>query len=97
MITLIEVFLAHSIILFVLFILVEVKQIGGKSLLAIGALVDIAYNLVWATLLFWQWPREVFFTQRVSKNKLLNGYRGKLASFICTNLLNRFLPNHCKG
>ena len=91
MINLIEVFVAHSIILFVLFILVEVKQVGGRPLLFIGALVDISYNLLWATILFWQWPHEAFFTQRVSKNKLLNGYRGKLASFICTHLLNRFL------
>ena len=86
----------HAILLFILFILVEVKKLGGKPLLLLGALVDMSFNMIWACLLFMQLPHEVFFTQRVSKNRSLLGWRGKLAQFICTNILNRFLPNHCK-
>ena len=90
------IFILHSILLFILFILVEVKKVGGKPLLAIGALVDISYNWTWAILMFLQIPRELFFSQRVNKNKSLPCFRGSLARFICTNILNRFLPNHCK-
>ena len=89
-------FIVHSILLWVLFIAVEVKHIGGKPLMFVGAIVDFTYNVIWGSLMFFQIPREVFFSQRVSKNKYLDGYRGKLARFICTHLLNRFLPNHCK-
>ena len=93
--------LFHAILLFSLFLLVEVKKLGGKPLLLIGALVDISFNLTWATLLFWQIPHETFFSQRVSNNKNLAGsklnlYRAWLASFIC-NVLNHYLPSHCKG
>ena len=86
----------HAVLLFILFILVEVKKVGGKPLMLIGALVDASFNFTWATLLFMQLPHEVFFSQRVSKNRVLLGWRGKLALFICNNILNRFLPNHCK-
>ena len=88
--------LLHAILLFILFILVEVKKIGGKPLMLIGALVDMSFNLTWASLLFLQLPHQVFFSQRVSKNQLLAGWRGKLAQLICKRILNRFLPNHCQ-
>ena len=88
--------LFHAILLFSLFLLVEVKKLGGKPLLLLGALVDISFNLTWATLLFWQFPHELMFSQRVSKNRALPCYRGRLARFIC-NILNRFLADHCKG
>ena len=86
----------HAILLFILFILVEVKKFGGKPLMLFGALVDMSFNLTWASLLFLQLPREIFFSQRVSKNQLLIGWRSKLAQLICKQILNRFLPNHCQ-
>ena len=85
----------HALLLALLFYLILVKKVGGKPLMLIGAIVDITFNLTWATLIFWQWPDETFFTQRVSKNKILGGYRGKLATIIC-NQLNKYAPNHCK-
>ncbi len=89
------IFIFHCILLTILFYLVVVKKVGGKPLMLFGAIVDITFNLTWATIIFWQWPDETFFTQRVSKNKSLTGYRGKLATIIC-NQLNKYAPNHCK-
>ena len=96
MLLLIKMFVVHAILLFIFFILVEVKKVGGKPLMLVGALIDISFNITWACLLFMQLPHEVFFSQRVSKNQLLDGWRGKLAQLICKQILNRFLPNHCQ-
>ena len=35
--------------------------------IVLGALSDIVYNATWGTVMFRQWPKELFFTSRVKR------------------------------
>lgn len=61
----------------------------------IGFPIDLVVNQTWFGLIFWETPKELTLTQRVSRLKNTGGYRGKLASAIC-KLLNHFQEGHCK-
>jgi len=61
----------------------------------IGAVIDMVVNVVWATVVFWDWPHEWLLTQRIERLKSKSGYRGKLANKLC-DLLNYILPGHCR-
>ena len=67
-------------------------------ILAFGALVDLIMNLTLFTVIFMDFPREVLVTKRLKRYiKSYVGWRLKLASWICSNLLNPFDKNnnHC--
>jgi hypothetical protein len=62
--------------------------------LIIGALLDVAVNVTWFSVIFWERPKEWMLTKRVERLKSDLGYRGKLALWIC-ELLNKFQAGHC--
>jgi len=62
----------------------------------IGAIIDCVVHLTYGTIIFADWPREWLLTQRIERSKSLPGYRGGLALALC-DLLNYFLPEHCRG
>lgn len=82
----------------------KAKQLGtvalwlGYPILIVGVLLDLAVNVLIMTIVFAELPRELLVTQRLCR--LIGndaGWRGKLAYWICHNLLNAFDPsgNHC--
>jgi len=65
-----------------------------KLITVIGGIIDIVVNVTWFTVIFFESPKELLLTKRVSRLKNSNGYRGYLAKLIC-KLLNYFEENHC--
>lgn len=57
--------------------------------------VDAAYNIVFGTLIFTQWPRQFLFTTRLKYNLTQSGWRKKLAKVFCKYLLEPFDEGHC--
>jgi hypothetical protein len=70
----------------------------GYPILVMGALLDLLVNMLLMTLIFAEWPRELLVTKRLERHVKTNqGWRSKLAYWICHNLLNAFDPSgdHC--
>jgi hypothetical protein len=59
--------------------------------------LDVLYNIVIGTVIFWEFPREWLFTARVSRLNDRKDWKGKLAKFLCKELLDPFDPDgsHC--
>jgi len=71
-----------------------------RVLIAPAALValflDVFFNIFIATILFLDLPREWTFTQRLERYKPDQSWRGRLARWICSNLLDPFqVGGHC--
>jgi hypothetical protein len=47
----------------------------AKVIVAVGLVLDCLYNLTWATVYFWDWPRELLVTQRLERYKYGRAYR----------------------
>lgn len=66
--------------------------------LCVGYLVDALANVVLATVIFGEWPREMLVTTRLTRHLTgPPGWRRDLAADICAALLDVFDPtgNHC--
>ena len=62
----------------------------------IAYFMDIAFNYSIATILFLQGPQEFTFTARLSRYKTEGGLRGKVATWLCVNLLDPAeIGGHC--
>ena len=72
----------------------------GYPILAVGALLDSAVNIVIMSLVFFERPYEWLVTKRLARHiKHGGGWRKNLASWICSHLLNPFDPDqrgHCR-
>jgi hypothetical protein len=70
----------------------------GLPPLYIGLTLDCLVNLVIGTLIFCEIPQEWTVSARVSRLEKTDGWRSKVAHWICANLLNVFDPSgqHCK-
>ena len=68
--------------------------------LCVGYVVDALANLIFATLVFSEWPREMLVTTRLTRHMTgPPGWRRNLAQDICAALLDIFDPTgqHCIG
>lgn len=72
----------------------------GYPVLAIGAALDAGVNILIMSLVFLERPYEWLVTKRLARHiKTGGGWRRKLASWICSRLLNPFDPDqrgHCR-
>lgn len=71
----------------------------GLPALWLGLLLDFLTNMTVMTVLMLEFPRELLVTARVIRHKWDGeGYRQKLAAWLCDNLLDPFDPTgcHCK-
>lgn len=72
-----------------------------RTLLVPAALVavvmDVIFNLIPATIIFLNLPRELLFTQRLDRyEEEGSGWRYRIAIWICQNMLNPFQQGgHC--
>lgn len=79
-------------------VLGPVALVPGYLTLAIGAVLDVAVNTTLGSLLFLEPPREFLLTKRLQRHiKHGDGWRKRLAHWLCRNLLNPFDPtgDHC--
>lgn len=70
----------------------------GYPVLFVGLLMDVAMNLTLFSLVFWEFPKHWLVTQRLTFHiQDGQGWRNKLANWLCINLLNAFdvNGNHC--
>jgi hypothetical protein len=75
-------------------------KILGYPLLAVGVAFNVAVNWILLTVVFLEFPRESMFTNRVTRHCLHGeGWRKRLACWICHDLLDAFDPSgkHCRG
>lgn len=71
----------------------------GLPILWVGLTINMLVNLFVAPLLFLEPPKELRVTSRLTRLvHQRGGWRGKLALWICINLLDQFDPSghHCK-
>lgn len=57
--------------------------------------VDVAFNLIPASLIFFELPTTFTLTQRCTKHLKDTDFRGVLSRYLCNNLLNIFQKDHC--
>lgn len=70
----------------------------GYPWLFIGIVLDVIFNWVFGTILFLEFPKSGVFTSRLKRHRFKDDWRGKVATFICIQLLDTFDPNpngHC--
>lgn len=70
----------------------------GLPLLIFGYLLDVAFNWVFGTVMFLEPPREGVLTRRLKRHYKKDNWQGKLARWLCSNLLDAFDPSgkHCQ-
>ncbi len=66
--------------------------------LAVGLVLDVAVNLIVATVLFLELPRELLVTARLTRHFPDDTWRGAFARWVCIHLLDALDPSgcHCK-
>lgn len=70
----------------------------GAPWLAIGVAVDVLVQITFASLIFLEPPRELMVTDRLQRHsRAAQGWRHRLAVWICQHLLDPFDPtgSHC--
>lgn len=69
----------------------------GAPFIAIGWLMDLFTNLIFGTILFLEFPRELMLSSRMKRLNNGAGWRSKISNAICKNLLDIFDPSgdHC--
>lgn len=65
------------------------------SVVLVGFLIDVLCNFTVASIFFLEPPFEWTITDRVSRLKKDNEWRGRLARWVCDHLLNPFDKDHC--
>lgn len=65
----------------------------------VATLYDIFYNITIGTVFFLKYPQDLTLSYRLIRYKREGGWRGKMAAYICRNLLDPFDPSgcHCKS
>jgi hypothetical protein len=63
-----------------------------NPLFYIFVILDVVYNIVVGSVLFWEWPKEWLFTTRVQRRV----DQGDNHAIFIGHVLNRLDPNHIK-
>lgn len=73
------------------------SYVMGSLWLLIGVVMDVVANVVVASVVFREWPREWLVTTRLVRWKASPTWRGTIANWVCDNLLDVFDPSgtHC--
>lgn len=73
-------------------------KVLGAPPAVLAYLLDLLVNLIPATMLFMDLPREATLTKRLHRyqqGRHRYTWRHKIAAFVCQRLLNPFDPDHC--
>lgn len=73
-------------------------RVMGQIVLGIGLVLDLVLTLVIGTIVFLDPPRETSATARLSRYFGRDDWRGSIARWICSSLLDPFDPEapHCR-
>ena len=73
------------------------QKIIFYPIVVIGLVVDVLFQISVGTVLFLEEPKDWLFTARLIRHVKKDNWRGKLARFMCKNLLDLFDPSgsHC--
>lgn len=72
-----------------------VAKAHAYLLLSAGLVLDVVLNAVVGSVLFLEPPRELLLTSRLKRLKRGDGWRAKLADWVCEHLLEQFDEGHC--
>lgn len=73
-----------------------VAKAHAYVIVGIGLALDVILNVVVATVLFVDPPRELLLTTRLKRYKAgPDGWRRSFADWVCEHLLNQFDEGHC--
>lgn len=74
-----------------------VAKAHAYLLLAVGLVFDVVLNVVVATVVFLDPPRELLLTSRLKRYRRprQRSWRRSVAAWICEHLLNQFDSGHC--
>jgi len=65
-------------------------KVFGYPMLAIGLVLDTAFNWICGTVFFLEFPREFLFTARCDRWLTSPMWRGSVARWFCRNFLDPF-------
>jgi len=68
----------------------------GYQILFVGLIVDVAFNWIIGTIVFLEVPKETLFTGRCERWLYDRTWRGAVARWFCSQLLNPFDKDHCQ-
>lgn len=71
-------------------------RFNGRIVWFIAQPIDLLLNILWSILLL-DFPRELLLSPKLKRLKKEGGWRGRIATFVCRELLNPFDPDgkHC--
>jgi hypothetical protein len=74
-----------------------IVQAVAWTVLLVALVLDVIFNVLIGSILFWEWPdiRRLTFTARCQKHLEASGRRGALARWVCDGWLNPFDAGHC--
>jgi hypothetical protein len=67
-------------------------------MIVVGIAMDVVANIILASVIFLEWPRELLVTTRLTRHMAYStDWRYDVAATVCTNLLDVFDPTgkHC--
>jgi hypothetical protein len=70
-------------------------KVFSYTALAVGWLLDVAFNMVAGSVMFLEPPHELTFTDRCSRHMDEPNWRGKIARWVCDGWLNPMEAGHC--
>ena len=70
-------------------------KVFSYAALMVGWLLDATFNIVIGTLAFVELPHELTFTDRCSRHMMEEGWRGRIARWVCESWLNPMEEGHC--
>jgi len=70
-------------------------RVFGTPVLVVGYLLDMLANVIPMTLILVELPRETTVTSRLKRHITGTGWRARVASWMCKNLLDAFDPSGC--
>jgi hypothetical protein len=68
-------------------------KLVARIWLVVGLFSDVAFNWLWGTIIFREFPQELVFTARVKRHALATGWRGERARRWAA-FLNAVDPGH---
>jgi hypothetical protein len=78
--------------------LTPVTYVLASPAVLVGVVMDVFANIFIATFVFWEIPTEWLVTQRLIRLKRYNDWRGVVARYVCSDLLDPLDPtgSHCE-
>lgn len=65
-------------------------KVIGYAIAFIGVVIDVIYNVIIGSIIFFEIPKELLFTARCDRHIPQKTWRGSLARWICKYMLDPF-------